>query len=47
MFAEVLVLEKVEPNYIIGGYVANDRALASFTRLDTRLTVCIRNDIFF
>jgi len=45
--AEVLVPEKVEPNYIIGGYVANDRALASFTRLDTRLTVCIRNDIFF
>ncbi|MCK4291877.1 MAG: DUF4433 domain-containing protein [Planctomycetes bacterium] len=45
--AEVLVPEKVESNYIIGGYVANDRALASFTRLDTRLTVCIRNDIFF
>jgi len=45
--AEVLVPQKVEPNYIIGGYVANDRALASFTRLDTRLTVCIRNDIFF
>ncbi len=45
--AEVLVPNKVEPNYVLGGYVANEKALASFTGLDTQLTVCIRNDIFF
>jgi len=45
--AEVLVPNKVEPNYVLGAYVANEKALASFRRLNTRLTVCIRNDIFF
>jgi len=45
--AEVLVPEKVVPNYVVGGYVANEKALASFTGLDTRLTVSIRSDIFF
>lgn len=45
--AEVLVPEKVHPNYILGAYVANKTAMANFTSLSTRLTVCIRGDIFF
>jgi len=45
--AEVLIPNKVEPNYVLGAYVANEKALASLTGLDTHLTVCIRNDIFF
>jgi hypothetical protein len=45
--AEVLVPNKVEPNYVSGAYVANEKALASFAGLGTWLTVCIKNDIFF
>jgi len=45
--AEVLVPQRVQPNYIIGGYAANEKALASLMKLNTRLTICIRNDIFF
>ena len=45
--AEALVPGRVEPNCIIGSYVANEKALAGFTGLNTQLTVCIKNDIFF
>lgn len=45
--AEVLVPDKVEPQYILGIYVANQTALDTIKKLRTDLTVCIKSDIFF
>ena len=45
--AEVLVPERVEGRFVIGVYVANQTALASFEKLNTGLPVQIRGDIFF
>ena len=45
--AEVLVPDKIEPQYILGAYVANHSALDAFKKLKTNLTVCIKSDIFF
>lgn len=45
--AEVLVPERVDPGFVVGAYVANQTALASFEALKTELPVCIRNDMFF
>ena len=45
--AEVLVPGKVEPEYILGSYVANQTALNAIKKLKTDLTVCIKSDIFF
>lgn len=45
--AEVLVPERVDSGFVVGAYVANQTALASFEALETELPVCIRNDMFF
>jgi hypothetical protein len=45
--AETLVPERVEPNYILDAYVANQTALNAFNKLKIELTVCIKDDIFF
>ena len=45
--AEVLVPDKIEPQYILGAYVANQPALDAFKKLRTDLTVRIKSDIFF
>lgn len=45
--AEVLVLNKIEPKYVMDAYVANQVALETFAKLTIQLTVCIKNDIFF
>ncbi len=45
--AEVLVPDKVGPEYIFGSYVANQTALKAFKQLNIQLTVCIKSDIFF
>jgi hypothetical protein len=45
--AEVLVPNKVEPGYILSAYVANQQALDAFNQLNTALSVCIKNGIFF
>jgi len=45
--AEVLIPDRVEPEYIRGAYVANRTALKAFQRLNIQLTVSIRSDIFF
>ena len=45
--AEVLVPDKVEPQYILGIYVANQTALDTIKKLRIGLTVCIKSDIFF
>lgn len=45
--AEVLVPDSVNPSYIIGAYVVNQRALSQFAQLKTQLPVDIKNDIFF
>ena len=45
--AEVLIPSKVEPRYILGAYVANQKALDSIKNLRMDLTVCIKSDIFF
>jgi hypothetical protein len=45
--AEVLVPDRVEPQFVIGAYVANQTALASIQALKTGLRVQIRGDMFF
>jgi len=45
--AEVLVPEKVEPQYLLGAYVANQTALVTIKKLRIGLTVSIKSDIFF
>jgi hypothetical protein len=45
--AEVLVPDCVMPGYLIGVYVANERALLQFQQLNINLPICIRSDIFF
>ena len=45
--AEVLVPDRVTPQLIRGVYVANQVALAEFQRLNPRLSVDIRSDMFF
>ena len=45
--AEVLVPDKIEPQYILGIYVANQTALDAIKKLRLGLTVCIKSDIFF
>jgi hypothetical protein len=45
--AEVLIPDSVEPELIIGAYVANKIALAAFEELDSALPVCIHGDMFF
>jgi len=45
--AEVLVPNKVDSRYILGAFVANNTALSAFKKLNIRLTVSIKSDIFF
>jgi ssDNA thymidine ADP-ribosyltransferase, DarT len=45
--AEVLVPDSVSPDLIIGAYVANQRALAAFMKLGTRLSVVVNGSMFF
>ena len=45
--AEVLVPDKVEPEYIKGAYVANETAAKTLKKLNVQLTVIIKGDIFF
>jgi hypothetical protein len=45
--AEVLVPDRVEPQFVIGAYVANQTALASIQALNTGLRVQIHGDMFF
>ncbi|HEY0321557.1 MAG TPA: DUF4433 domain-containing protein [Pyrinomonadaceae bacterium] len=44
--AEVLVPDRVEPHFVMGSYVANQTALASFQALNTGLPVQIRAMFF-
>ena len=44
---EVLVPDCVMSLYLVGAYVANERALLRFQQLNINLPVCIRSDIFF
>lgn len=45
--AEVLVPDSVDPESLIGAYVANERALRAFEALGTRLPVVIKGAMFF
>lgn len=45
--AEVPVPDKVEPQYILGAFVANQAALNVFEKLKTRLNVSTKKGIFF
>ena len=45
--AEVLMPDRVEPEHVLGVYVANQTALRAFKELKIQLTVCIKSDIFF
>jgi len=45
--AEVLVPDRVEPKYIVGAFVANQKALSAFEKLKCGLTLCIKSGIFF
>lgn len=45
--AEVLIPDRVTPNYLIGAYVANDRARVSFDAQDISLPVEVRGSMFF
>jgi hypothetical protein len=45
--AEVLVPNRVDAQFIVGVYVANQAALVEFQRLNSQLPVGIRGDMFF
>lgn len=45
--AEVLVQNRIEPRYILGAYVANQKTLDTIKELGLGLTVHIKSDIFF
>lgn len=45
--AEVLVPDKLEPRFVIGAYVANERALLAFQALNTQLPVAVNSGMFF
>ena len=45
--AEVLVPDKVEPNYIIGTYVSCQETLDQFQEMNTGLSVEINSQLFF
>ena len=45
--AEVLVPNKVELKFIIGSYVANQKAFDALKKLGIELTIYIKSDIFF
>ena len=45
--AEVLIPNRIEPKYILGAVVANQVALESLKKLESKLPVEIKGDIFF
>jgi hypothetical protein len=45
--AEVLIPNRVEHNYILGAFVANQIAFESFQKLESKLPVEIKGSIFF
>jgi len=45
--AEVLVPDKLEPRFVIGAFVANERALRAFQALNTQLPVAVNSGMFF
>lgn len=45
--AEVLVPDKLEPQFVIGAHVANERASHAFQALNIPLPVAINNGMFF
>jgi hypothetical protein len=45
--AEVLILNRVEPKYILGSLVANQTALESLRQFESKLPIEIKNGIFF
>ncbi len=45
--AEVLIPNRVEPNYILGAFVANQIAFELFQKLESKLPVEIKGGIFF
>jgi hypothetical protein len=45
--AEVLVPDSVDPEFLIGAYVANEWALRAFESLGTRLPVVVKGAMFF
>ncbi len=45
--AEVLVPDSVSPDFLIGAYVANQRALGVLQALETRLPVVVNGAMFF
>jgi hypothetical protein len=45
--AEALVPDKLEPQFVIGAHVANERALGAFQALNIPLPVAINNGMFF
>jgi hypothetical protein len=44
---EVLVPDQLEPRFVIGAYVANERALWAFQALNTQLPVAVNGGMFF
>ncbi|MGH7768896.1 MAG: DUF4433 domain-containing protein [Candidatus Binatia bacterium] len=45
--AEVLIPDRVDAQFILGAYVANQTALSRFQQLNSQLSVSIRGDMFF
>lgn len=45
--AEVLVPDQLDPRFVIGAYVANERALGAFQALNTQLPVAVNGGMFF
>lgn len=45
--AEVLVPQRVEPSYLLGAYVVNERAAAQLTELGFSLPIIIEPGLFF
>lgn len=45
--AEVLAPDQLEPRFVIGAYVANERALWVFQALNTQLPVAVNSGMFF
>lgn len=45
--AEVLVPDQIESRFVIGAYVANERALGAFQALNTQLPVAVNGGMFF
>jgi hypothetical protein len=45
--AEVLIPNRVDAQFIVGAFVANQTAFLAFQRLNSQLPVNVHNDMFF